>query len=146
MHRPANGARSRLGAGRVHSVRWRPGADQLGAGSLLRGQRRAGARRRAPHLCRIESGNTLHSSSETTMNRLRRLCTPAVALALALVQAIAVAQGDAPQRQRPPAPGPVRPLQLPVARESRLANGVTLVLVEDHRAPLVTLVAGVAQK
>ncbi|HJQ23241.1 MAG TPA: pitrilysin family protein [Blastocatellia bacterium] len=80
------------------------------------------------------------------MNRLRRLCAPAVALALALVQALAVAQGDAPQRQRPPAPGPARPLQLPVARESRLANGVTLVLVEDHRAPLVTLVAGVAQK
>ncbi|HEY9232695.1 MAG TPA: pitrilysin family protein, partial [Blastocatellia bacterium] len=50
------------------------------------------------------------------------------------------------QRQRPPAPGPARPLQLPVARESRLDNGVTLVLVEDHRAPLVTLAAGVAQK
>jgi zinc protease len=37
-------------------------------------------------------------------------------------------------------------LTLPVARESKLDNGLTLVLVEDHRAPLVTLVAGVAQK
>ena len=80
------------------------------------------------------------------MNRLRRLSALVIALALGFVQASAFAPGDAAQRQRPPAPGPARPLQLPVARESRLDNGVTLVLVEDHRAPLVTLAAGVSQK
>jgi zinc protease len=82
------------------------------------------------------------------MIRLRNVQSLVIALALALANAGSFAQSGSSEswRQKPPAPGPARPLALPVARESRLDNGLTLVLVEDHRAPLVTLVAGVAQK
>ena len=80
------------------------------------------------------------------MKRLQK--AQALLLALALAGQSAFAQSGAPEggRQQPPAPGPARALRLPAAREIKLDNGLTLVLVEDHRAPLVTLAAGVAQK
>ena len=82
------------------------------------------------------------------MNSLRKSLSLVIALALGFASASAFAQDDATQslRQRPPTPPPARPLRLPAARESRLDNGLTLLLIEDHRAPLVTLAAGVAQK
>jgi len=82
------------------------------------------------------------------MNRLRKAQSLVITLALALAGTTTLAQSDSSEswRQRPPAPGPARPLLLPVAHESKLDNGLTLVLVEDHRAPLVTLAAGIAQK
>jgi zinc protease len=46
-------------------------------------------------------------------------------------------------RKVPPKPGPARPLRLPVLREVALDNGLALVLVEDHRAPVVTILAGI---
>src|SRR6516225_4113501 len=46
-------------------------------------------------------------------------------------------------RSHPPAPRPSAPLKLPPARQIRLPNGLTLVLVEDHRAPIVTIDIGV---
>ena len=69
-------------------------------------------------------------------------------MAMALACAGAFAQSRPPEgwRQHPPAPVPARPLALPAVREIKLANGLTLVLVEDHRAPVVTLAAGVPQK
>ena len=71
------------------------------------------------------------------MNRLRKIQSLVIVLMLALVNAGAFAQSDSSEswRHKPP-----------VARQIKLDNGLTLVLVEDHRAPLVTLVAGVAQK
>ena len=80
------------------------------------------------------------------MNRLRKAQSLLIALALACASAFAQSESPEGWRQRPPAPVPARPLALPVAREVKLANGLTLVLVEDHRAPLVTLAAGVPQK
>ena len=82
------------------------------------------------------------------MNQLRTLRSIVIALAVALACPGAFAQSDGPEggRQRPPSPTPPRPLTLPATREVKLANGLTLVLVEDRRAPLVTLVAGVPQK
>jgi zinc protease len=82
------------------------------------------------------------------MNRLRKAQSMLLLLALALANTAAPAQSDSSEswRARPPATGPARPLLLPVARDIRLDNGLRLVLVEDHRAPLVTLAAGVAQK
>lgn len=47
------------------------------------------------------------------------------------------------RRKQPPKPGPARPLKLPVTREVKLDNGLTVVLVEDHRAPVVTMLAGI---
>jgi zinc protease len=41
------------------------------------------------------------------------------------------------QRQ-PPAPLPPRPIKLPTSDETRLANGLVVVVVEDHRLPLVS--------
>lgn len=79
------------------------------------------------------------------MNRLRKAA--ALLIALILMSALARAQDDSSEswRRQPPAPGPARPLLLPVAREVRFDNGLTLVLVEDHRAPLVSMFAGVPQ-
>lgn len=48
-------------------------------------------------------------------------------------------------RKQAPLPGQVRPFDLPAAREVKLENGLTLVMIEDHRTPLVTMNAGVAQ-
>jgi zinc protease len=48
-------------------------------------------------------------------------------------------------RKQPPAPSQPRPLRLPAMREVKLENGLTLLLLEDHRAPLVTMFAGIPQ-
>ena len=49
-------------------------------------------------------------------------------------------------QSKAPPPAPPRTLTLPEPREFRLENGLTVVLVEDHRAPIVTFVAGVPQR
>ncbi len=41
-------------------------------------------------------------------------------------------------RQHPPAPLPARPIKLPSATETTLANGLGLVIVEDSKLPLVS--------
>jgi zinc protease len=46
---------------------------------------------------------------------------------------------DETWRRRPPAPKPSGILKLPPAREIKLPNGLTLILVDDHRAPIVTI-------
>lgn len=48
-------------------------------------------------------------------------------------------------RKPPPTPSPPRPFHLPTAREVKFENGLTLLLLEDHRAPLVTMFAGIPQ-
>jgi zinc protease len=52
---------------------------------------------------------------------------------------IVVAQG---QQRRPPEPGPIKPFKLPSVKRAELANGLALALVEDRRAPLVTIHIG----
>ena len=47
-------------------------------------------------------------------------------------------------RKQAPRPGNARPFDLPTAREVKLENGLTLVMIEDHRTPLVTMNAGVS--
>lgn len=46
-------------------------------------------------------------------------------------------------RKLPPKSEAPRPFNLPVAREIKLGNGLTLVLIEDHRAPVVTITVGI---
>jgi zinc protease len=46
-------------------------------------------------------------------------------------------------RKMPPLPAPARPLTLPNRREVKLENGLTLVLIEDHRVPMVTVNLGI---
>ncbi len=46
-------------------------------------------------------------------------------------------------RKNPPRSGPARPMRLPAAREVKLENGLTLILIEDRRAPIVTINLGV---
>lgn len=60
------------------------------------------------------------------------------ALALAAGAALAAAPAAA-QKQPPPPPAPARPLAFPAFRETRLPNGMGLVVVENHRSPLVSL-------
>jgi len=46
-------------------------------------------------------------------------------------------------RKQPPKADAPRPFKLPTVRETRLENGLTLVLIEDHRSPLVTIRVGI---
>ncbi len=47
-------------------------------------------------------------------------------------------------RKQPPKPAPASPFQLPALREVKLDNGLTLVLIENHRVPMVTMTLGIA--
>jgi zinc protease len=46
-------------------------------------------------------------------------------------------------RRHPPRPGASRPLTLPTTREFKLPNGLTVVLVANHRVPVVTIEAAI---
>lgn len=46
-------------------------------------------------------------------------------------------------RKVPPNSDAARPFKLPISREIKLDNGLTLVLIEDHRAPVVTITVGI---
>ncbi|HEV7590206.1 MAG TPA: insulinase family protein [Longimicrobium sp.] len=69
----------------------------------------------------------------TAILQLRR------ALALAAGAAALGAAPAAAQKQPPPPPAPARPLAFPAFRETRLPNGMSLVVVENHRTPLVSM-------
>ncbi|HEX8090235.1 MAG TPA: insulinase family protein, partial [Blastocatellia bacterium] len=49
-------------------------------------------------------------------------------------------------RKQAPASDPDRPFNLPPARVSRLENGLMLVMIEDHRAPIVTIDVGMPSR
>src|SRR5258708_18922392 len=57
-------------------------------------------------------------------------------------EAAAKARGAPVPAAPPPAPSAPRPLTLPKVEKSRLGNGLTLEIVEDHRVPLVTIRLG----
>jgi zinc protease len=42
----------------------------------------------------------------------------------------------------PPRPGPSKPFTLPSPREIKLDNGLTVAMIQDHRAPMVTIALG----
>lgn len=48
-----------------------------------------------------------------------------------------------PWRRQPPKAEAPRPFKLPSAREVKLENGLTLVLIEDHRSPMVSIRVGI---
>jgi zinc protease len=50
---------------------------------------------------------------------------------------MAAALGAQTARQAPPPPGPPRPFEFPKHETKKLANGLTVYFVEDHRLPLV---------
>src|SRR5215216_3819294 len=50
---------------------------------------------------------------------------------------------DESWRKSPPRPARAESLKLPASREIRLDNGLTLVMIEDRRSPIVTIQAGV---
>lgn len=60
------------------------------------------------------------------------------ALVLATAAAHAQAPAKPPARQLPPPPGPLRPFQFPQPVTKTLANGLTVMVVEDHRQPLLS--------
>lgn len=49
-------------------------------------------------------------------------------------------------RKQAPKPGPGRPFNLPPARVSKLENGLTLVMIEDHRIPMITINVGIPSR
>src|SRR6266496_3864236 len=46
-------------------------------------------------------------------------------------------------RNQPPKADSPRPFKLPVVRETKLENGLTVLFIEDHRAPIVTILVGI---
>src|SRR5438105_4799687 len=46
-------------------------------------------------------------------------------------------------RKHPPAPAPASPFKLPALREIKLDNGLALVLIENHRVPMVSISLGI---
>lgn len=77
------------------------------------------------------------------MRTLRSLLASCFALSL-LFSLVAAQRGPRRQavlsaRERPPKAAPLKPFRLPATRETKLENGLTLLLVEDHRSPLVTV-------
>jgi predicted Zn-dependent peptidase len=63
--------------------------------------------------------------------------TRRVLLSVILLFAPAFAQ---PPKQSPPPPGPARPFHFPKYETKKLANGLTVFVIEDHREPLVSYV------
>ena len=56
---------------------------------------------------------------------------------LALAACYRATAAPAPDRSRPPAPGPPAPLKLPAIQKLRLSNGISVLLIELHKVPLV---------
>ncbi len=46
-------------------------------------------------------------------------------------------------RKHPPKSDAPRPFTLPAVRETRLGNGLTVLFIEDHRSPIVTILVGI---
>ena len=46
-------------------------------------------------------------------------------------------------RKQPPKPAAPRPFALPAVRETKLENGLTVLFIEDHRSPIVTILVGI---
>lgn len=68
------------------------------------------------------------------MNRLPLFLTTAL-----LVGAVSLPLQAQGYPTTPPAPGPIRPAVFPPFQEERLPNGLTLLLVENHRQPVVSI-------
>lgn len=68
------------------------------------------------------------------------LCASAV---LGLTQRGTHTRQTEPWRKHPPKSNAPRPFKLPASREIKLDNGLTIVLIEDHRAPVVTMTVGI---
>ena len=62
---------------------------------------------------------------------------PVIALLAVLGLPPAAANGQYPTS--PPPPGPLRPMQFPPFREARFANGLEMILVENHELPIVSV-------
>jgi predicted Zn-dependent peptidase len=54
-----------------------------------------------------------------------------------LALCVAALSAQQPDRATPPAPGPLRPLQLPAIQTRTLANGLPVWIVEEHQVPVV---------
>lgn len=78
---------------------------------------------------------------KTIRSSLASLLAPALILSCVAAQAQhrPRRQTARPARESPPQPTPLKPFSLPATREARLENGLALLLVEDHRSPLVTI-------
>jgi zinc protease len=59
------------------------------------------------------------------------------------LQATAAASDNDAGKQSPPPAQPPRPLQLPKPETYKMANGMTVVMLEDHRVPFVTFQLGI---
>lgn len=78
-------------------------------------------------------------------NRILPLLTAVLLAALVTVapgaagaQAPATKQ-EAPKRATPPGPGPAKEIHFPAFQEKTLANGLRIVVIEEHKDPLVSL-------
>jgi zinc protease len=85
----------------------------------------------------------MQSSIQSMKMILVSLLVTAMGTAGSGVAAEAVAPASSQAKQAPPAPLPPRPLQLPKPTSYKLSNGLTVILLEDHRVPFVTFQLGI---
>src|SRR3990172_4852912 len=71
----------------------------------------------------------------------RGLASPPLWSSPLVLTVILAAAGELPAQSPPPppTPTPLRAMQFPPFREARLANGIQVILVENHELPIVSL-------
>src|SRR5690606_22916088 len=74
---------------------------------------------------------------EETMTNTRTVTRAAMLMAAALLAAATPTWAQ--QKEEPPAPAPLRPVELPAFHERTLSNGATVIIVENHEQPVVSL-------
>jgi len=94
-----------------------------------------------------------HPNQERQMTRARIVVFALLSLMLLLELVSTSAVVGSPQKERrskqpdawrkhPPKSDAPRPFTLPAIRETRYENGLTVLFVEDHRSPIVTILVG----
>src|SRR5918994_4522859 len=63
----------------------------------------------------------------------------AAALAITVVSECEAQTATAARKQQPPAPAAERPFKFPAHATTKLENGLTVFVVEDHRQPVVSV-------
>src|SRR5947209_2749429 len=126
------------GAGAVCRRGRQSGADQPGARCHAQRNRGANSGRREEISDAGETGGTGDPARAATGNREGGAVMIARTLVLFLGAALGLA-AQAVDRTKPPQTPPIPTYKLPPVEQSRLPNGLGVVLVEDSRFPLITL-------
>ena len=138
--RAAELAHARQDARPIHDRGRQSGADQYRARRDAGGDAGAGAGRREEILCRRKTGGARHTAGAAPRGAQTKggpVMLSRTLIAMALAAGTLAAQTV--DRTKPPQTPPIPGYKLPPVYETKLPNGLGVVLVEDARFPLVTV-------